>query len=190
MGSFVPLGSHSASCRLQLRLPGALGGRAEGGVLENRAVTSDILGAQYTLDKGGTDVRNTCIDHAYRQARDCHPRSHSTKRLAIRNAFYFSYYDAWRIRWSSVESECAFSVDVAFDEELYTEDDFVEAPTLGEAIWRMLRDDRSEAPDVINAVHRCLENRVSSWLDFNRFDCPGPGKEGRDEMEKRERERE
>lgn len=45
--------------------------------------------------------------------------------LKTENAFYFSYYD-----------------------------DFVEAPTLGEAIWRMLRDDRSEAPDVINAVHR------------------------------------
>ncbi|CAJ1376933.1 unnamed protein product, partial [Effrenium voratum] len=45
--------------------------------------------------------------------------------LKTENAFYYSYYE-----------------------------EFVEAPTLGAAMGRMLRDDRSEAPDVINALHR------------------------------------
>eukprot|EP00435_Cladocopium_sp_Y103_P025821 s883_g6.t1 len=48
--------------------------------------------------------------------------------LKTENAFYFSYYD-----------------------------DFVTAETLSEAVWRMLRDARSEAPDVINAIHRSLD---------------------------------
>ena len=34
------------------------------------------------------------------------------------------------------------------------QEDVVEAPTLSDALQRVLRDDRSEAPDVINAVHR------------------------------------
>lgn len=45
--------------------------------------------------------------------------------LKTENAFYFSYYE-----------------------------DFVTAGNLWEALWRMLRDARSEAPDVINAIHR------------------------------------
>jgi hypothetical protein len=39
----------------------------------------------------------------------------------------------------------------------WPQEDFVTAGNLWEALWRMLRDARSEAPDVINAIHRRLE---------------------------------